>query len=123
MPTAPDLYHRGVDPKSGAVTLKFHLPAAARERYADALARIAAETGVEVTVDPQPHQGALADPALSVLPPGLQPTRSPAIHHGEQVVRVQCQGEPVEAAAIEAAAQQFHTQTGWDWKWSWRGRR
>ena len=110
---ASDLYHRGVDPNSGAVTLKFHFPAVARRRYADALARIAAETGVEVKLDPQPHQGVLADAALAALPPGLQPTRSPAIHHAEQLVRVHCEGEPVEARALERAATQFETQTGW----------
>jgi len=111
--SASDLYHRGVDPSSGAVTLKFHFPAVARERYADALAHIVAETGVVVTVDPQPHQGALADAALRALPPGLQPVRSPAIHHAEQIVRIQCEGESVDMALIEATAAQFHTETGW----------
>ena len=66
--TAPDLYHRGVDPNTGTVTLKFHFPAVARERYAEDLAQIRAETGVAVQVDSNPHQGMLAESALSVLP-------------------------------------------------------
>ena len=110
---AADLYHRGVDPNTGAVTLKFHFPAVARERYADALARIAAETGVAVTVDPQPHQGMLAETAVAALPPGLRPTRAPALHHSEQVVRIHAEGGPVEPSLLEAGARQFQAQTGW----------
>jgi hypothetical protein len=110
---APDLYHRGVDPNTGTVTLKFHFPAVARERYAAGLAQIRAETGVDVQVDPNPHQGMLADAALSVLPSDLQNLKAPSIHHTEQVVRVQCEGTIVDSAVLEEAALRFHTITGW----------
>src|SRR5919202_2617860 len=110
---APDLYHRGVDPATGTVTLKFHFPAVAQQRYADSLARIAAETGVEVTVDPQPHQGALAEAALAALPPGLQPTRPPSLYHAEQVVRIACDDDPVSPEVLRSAVAQFQEETGW----------
>lgn len=110
---APDLYHRGVDPVTGAVTLKFHFPAVARERYADAIAEVGRETGVAVQVDPNPHQGLLAEAALAVLPPSIQPLKAPSIHHTEQVVRIQCDGEQIAADDIQAAAQRFQATTGW----------
>ena len=77
---APDLYHRGIDPNTGCVTLKFHFPAVASERYADALAQIRHETGVTVQIDPNPHQGVLAETALAVLPKGIQAVKAPSIH-------------------------------------------
>jgi hypothetical protein len=110
---AQDLHHRGVDPQTGAVTLKFHFPTVARERYHDALARIAAETGVEVRVDPHPHQGVLAEAALALLPPGVRAVKSPSIHLAEQVVRIQCAGEPVDPATLEAAGRRMQESTGW----------
>jgi len=110
---APDLYHRGVDPNTGAVTLKFHFPAVARERYADALARLGAETGVPVEVDPNPHQGVLAEAALALLPPGIHAEKSPSIHHTDQVVRLQCDGEQVDPAVVDEATRRFQETTGW----------
>ena len=110
---APDLYHRGVDPQTGTITLKFHFPAVARERYAAELERIGVETGVDVRVDPNPHQGMLAEAALALLPRGMRATKAPALHHTEQVVRVQCDGDAVDSVALETVAHRMQETTGW----------
>ncbi len=108
---APDLYQRSVDPDSGAVTLRYFFPVIAAARDAEALAQIAAETGVEVQVWPQPHQGQLAAAALAALPTGLAAERAPAIYAAEGRVEVRCTGaaDPQAVAAAEAA---FQARTG-----------
>lgn len=108
----PDLYRRGVDPDTGAVTLYFHFPAVASKHYAAALASAAAEAGVEVRIYPQPHQGMLASAALAVAPPGLRPTRAPSLLLDHQTLRLICAGEASEAE-IATAAKRFVAQTGW----------
>jgi Cft2 family RNA processing exonuclease len=102
---APDLYQRGVDPDSGAVTLRYFFPAVAAARDAAAIAQISAEIGAPVTIWPQPHQGQLAQAALDALPAGLTAERAPAIHLDAGRVDLRCAGaaEPAALAAAEAA--------------------
>ena len=107
-----DLYRRSVDADSGAVSLYFHFPAIAQTHYAAALAAIRTDAGVEVTLIPQPHQGALADAAVAVLPPGIGAVRTPALYHDRQtvVVRTSTSLAPDELAAATA---HFAETTGW----------
>jgi hypothetical protein len=109
---ADDLYRRGVDAATGAVTLGFYFPDVAGRRYAEQIAAIGQEAGVEVTVAPQPHQGMLAEAALAALPEGLTASRAPSILLDEHVVRVRCDGS-AEQVAIAAAQRTFEQQTGW----------
>jgi Cft2 family RNA processing exonuclease len=109
---AEDLYRRGVDAETGAVTLGFYFPDLAGKRYADALAAIAQEAGVSVTIAPQPHQGVLADTALAVLPEGLASTRAPSILLDQRAVRIRCDGTTSQEAIRQAQAR-FEEQTGW----------
>ena len=108
---APDLYQRSVDPDSGAVTLRYFFPAIAAARDAAAIARIAAEAGVEVQVWPQPHQGQVAAAALAALPAGLTAERAPAIYLAEGRVELRCAGD-ADPRAIAAAEAAFQAQTG-----------
>ncbi len=110
--TPDDLYRRSIDPDSGAVTLSFHFPAVAQERYAQALAAAAEETGVSITIVPQAHQGELARAALRAVPAGLTVPGSPSIYHGREVVCLNCSGQAEEAEIADAQAQ-FHDETGW----------
>jgi Cft2 family RNA processing exonuclease len=107
-----DLYRRSVDPDTGAVTLSFHFPAIAQERYAAALAAAAEETGVSISIAPQAHQGELARAALRVLPAGLTVLGSPSIYHGRDVIALNCAGQAPETELAEAQSQ-FHEETGW----------
>ncbi len=109
---AEDLYRRGVDAETGAVTLGFYFPDLASQRYADALTAIAEEAGVSVMIAPQPHQGVLADTALAALPEGLTATRAPSILLDQHAVRVRCDGTAMQAA-IDQAQARFQAQTGW----------
>lgn len=108
---APDLYQRGVDPDTGAVTLRYFFPRMAAPRDAAAIGRVAAEAGVEVSVWPQPHQGQLAAAALAVLPPGLSAARPPAIYHEAGRVELRCLGT-AEQAVVTAAENAFAARTG-----------
>lgn len=108
----PDLYHRGVDPDSGTITLAFHFPDVARVRYADAIQAIQDEAGVSVRIAPNAHQGALAQAARAVLPAGLTLERNPSLRLDERVLHLRCRGN-APSAAITAAQAQFHEQTAW----------
>jgi hypothetical protein len=106
-----DLYRRSINPESGEVTLAFYFPPVARDRYADAVAKAAAEAGVPINISPQAHQGALGDVAREVLPDNLIIARV-AIHADIETVRVRASGTADEAA-IMAAQEQFNERTGW----------
>ncbi|NNJ11772.1 MBL fold metallo-hydrolase [Chloroflexales bacterium ZM16-3] len=109
---APDLYQRGIDPDSGAVTLRYFFPAAAAARDAEAIRQIAEEIGAPVTVWPQPHQGQMAQVALDALPEGLEAERAPALYLDEGRVELRCTGsaDPQTIAAVETS---FAQRTGW----------
>ncbi len=105
-------YKASADQASLVVTLRFHFPAAARARYADQLAELAAYIGWTVQLWPQPHQEALMQAAREALPPGLAPMGAPAIQAASREVVVKVQGA-APAEAIAAAAQAFAERTGW----------
>src|SRR4029079_16221552 len=77
-----------------------------------ALAAIAEEAGVKVTIASQPHQGVLANTALAALPEGLTATRAPSILLDQRAVRIRCDGT-AEQEAIRQAQARFEEQTGW----------
>lgn len=108
---APDLYQRGVDPATGAVTLRYFFPQVAAVRDAAAIERIAAEAGVPVNIWPQPHQGQLAAAARAALPDGLTADRAPAILHDEGRVELRCAGT-ADPTIIAAAEREFAERTG-----------
>lgn len=109
---ALDLYRRSIDPDTGNVTLAFHFPSVAQTRYASEIEAIAAETGVQVDVALQPHQGELVRAAQSVLPAGLSVRGVPSIFHGNELIQVKALGTATEEE-IQDAQQQFHKMTGW----------
>ncbi|NTW02733.1 MAG: MBL fold metallo-hydrolase [Oscillochloris sp.] len=108
---APDLYQRGVDPESGAVTLRYFFPLVAAIRDAEAIQKIAREISAPVTVWPQPHHGQLSAIALEVLPKGLTAERSPAIYLEESRVELRCTGT-AKPETILAAEATFRERTG-----------
>jgi Cft2 family RNA processing exonuclease len=109
---APDLYRRGIDPDTGEITLAFHFPAVARLRYADRIAALSAETGSNVSLTSQPHQGELLQAARQSLPPGLVERTAPSIYHDSQTIQIRCLGQAT-LADIDEARQRFQQQTGW----------
>lgn len=110
--SAADLYRRSVDPQTGEVTLSFHFPAVAQVRYAEQLAALAGEVGMQVMLAPRPHQGELVHAAHQVLPPGLLERGFPSLYHEEQRLSVRCVGE-ASPAAVAAAQERFAQETGW----------
>ena len=109
---AEDLYRRSIDPDSGDITLAFHFPEIAQQRYAKELTAIAEETGVLVTIAPQPHQGELVHAARASLPAGLSERGFPSVYHESHIIQVKCVGE-ASPEAIAAAQQNFLERTGW----------
>ncbi len=107
-----DLYRRGVDPDTGDVTLAFHFPEVAQERYAEALASATEETGVSITIAPQAHQGALANAARRHIPQGVVVRGSPSIYLDRSVVSLNCYGQTT-AAELAQAQSDFQAETGW----------
>ncbi|HEY3992251.1 MAG TPA: MBL fold metallo-hydrolase [Ktedonobacteraceae bacterium] len=109
---APDLHRRSIDPDTGEVTLAFHFPLVAEQRYAEQIAAIVEEAGVQVNIAPQAHQGELVRLAHHVLPAGLSERGFPSIYHESHLIQIKCSGT-VSQEDIEAAKQDFYAQTGW----------
>lgn len=109
---ATDLYRRGIDPDTGEITLAFHFPLTAEQRYAEQIAAIAAETGVPVTIAPRAHQGELVNLAHRLLPSGLSERGFPSIYHESLLIQVKCQGTASQDE-LAATRQAFREQTGW----------
>ncbi len=109
----PELYHRGINPATGAVTLSFAFPSIAQQRYAERLTHLAAETGVPILLTPHPHQERLVVAARGVLPAELPVLPNPAIYHDQQLVRIRCAAPLLDPATLAAAQTAFTTQTGW----------
>jgi hypothetical protein len=110
--TPSDLYRRSVDPETGDVTLAFHFPAIASERYAEGLDAAAEETGVSITIAPHAHQGALAQAGYEALPEGLTVQKAPSIYPDSHQVILKCSGQ-VSEEAIAEAQDRFYETTGW----------
>ena len=109
---APDLYRRSIDPDTGEVTLAFHFPIIATPYYAEQIAAIVEEAGVQVYIAPQPHQGELVRLAHQVLPTGLSTQGFPSVYHESQLIQIKCLGTTSQEA-IADAQQNFLAQTGW----------
>jgi len=107
-----DLYRRSIDPDSGAVTLSFYFPAVARERYAEAIAAAAEETGVPISIAPQAHQGELARLALQCVPDGLSVAGSVSLYPDRSLAALRCSG-PASTEEIAAVQARFYEETGW----------
>lgn len=109
---AADLYRRSIDPDTGEITLAFHFPSVARQHYAPQLEDIAKETGVQVNIAPQPHQGELIRVARECLPPQLTERGFPSLYHENQTIQIKCLGEAAPQD-LAAALKCFYTLTGW----------
>lgn len=111
-PAAAGLYKIGMDPATGALLLRFTFPEIACERYRDQIAQVERETGRRVMVHPTVHQGALEQEAQRLLPPGLEPVGSFAIHHDQRTAILTVRGA-LEAADLSDIQAQFTEITGW----------
>lgn len=110
--TASDLYRRSIDPETGEITLAFHFPTVAQERYMEQLEAIQEETGVTVSLAPQPHQGEMIRVARRVLPAGLSEYGFPSVYHESQWLQIKCVGAATPEE-LETARQSFLSETGW----------
>jgi hypothetical protein len=113
--TPSDLYRRSIDPETGDVTLAFHFPEVAHERYAEALSAAAKEAGVDITMSPNAHQGALVAMAHRCIPDELTIQGTPSIYHEHHLLHIMCMGK-VSAEAITEAEARFYEATRWHLK-------
>jgi Cft2 family RNA processing exonuclease len=110
---ASDLYRKGLDPETGRVTLYFHFPDRAREVYAEAIAAVRQETGVEVTLNPHPHQGELERLARELTPAGLVVLKDASFLPELRAVRIKVGGE-VDMEILTSSQTEFRERTGWE---------
>jgi uncharacterized protein len=104
---------RGIDPESGRVTLYFHFPDRAREVHTDAIAALRRETGVEVALNPYPHQVELERLARELIPAGLAVLKDASFLPELRAVRLEVAGEAADKA-VEASQAEFRRRTGWE---------
>lgn len=107
----PDLYRRSIHPKTGATTLFFFFPDAARGQYQEQIAQAAGAAQVDITVAPQVHQGQMQQAARDVLPASLT-VKKVSIHQEQRTVHVRVLGAITPAALADAQAA-FTARTAW----------
>jgi len=110
---ATGLYRRGVDPETGRVTLYFHFPDRAREVHADSIAAVGREAGVEVALNPHPHQVELERLARELIPAGLAVLKDASLLPELRAVRLKVAGEAADEV-LEASQAEFRGRTGWE---------
>ncbi|HEX9077486.1 MAG TPA: MBL fold metallo-hydrolase RNA specificity domain-containing protein, partial [Anaerolineae bacterium] len=100
-PPAARLRRTGYRLEQHVLILTFDFPDAAREQFADALARVESESGWKIEVDPEANQAALAGLAREVLPDGWEIVKGPSIHRQDRRVTLTVRGAGDPAPALE----------------------
>ena len=109
----PHCYKIGVDPRERTILVRFHFPDLARERYATIFQKLKVETGWEVVLHPQIHQGALIELAQSLVPAGVICLDTPSIYQEQQEVHMKCEGN-ISDEEVQKVQEKFHEESGWD---------
>lgn len=108
----PHCYKVGVDPKERTILVRFYFPDLASQRYGALFQQLEAETGWQVVLHQQVHQGALIALAQSLVPEGVVCLGTPSIHHERREVHINRSGN-ISEEYIKEAQEQFHEQCGW----------
>ncbi len=95
------------------LVLTFDFPAAARQRFAEAIAALQSATGWQVELTAEANQIALNALAREVLPEGWQITKGPAIHREQKRVAVTVAGSQESVEQERLACQRFLAETGY----------
>lgn len=103
--------------QTGHFELAFHFPDVIQARYGELIRALETETLWKIQLRTTPHQGRLAEAAVSVLPDGVTPLKAPALRMDKGEVSV----ELAEAQGIDgnwdrlarAAADRFLEETGY----------
>jgi Cft2 family RNA processing exonuclease len=111
-PAGSGLYRKGLDRDAGEITLYFHFPATAVERYRDQIEQLSAVTGWSVRIHPEAHHGALSEAVHRLLPGTWRVLRNPSIHRENSMVSVRCEIPPGEEHMVAEVAGRFKEQTG-----------
>ncbi|MCL2336625.1 MAG: MBL fold metallo-hydrolase [Firmicutes bacterium] len=106
------LYRKGLDFSKGELTLYFHFPVPAAQRYESQIEELGAVTGWSVRIHPEAHHGALADVARQLLPAAWELLRNPSIHRENEQVSVRCHIPPGEEELALELERQFRVLTG-----------
>ena len=106
------LYKSTIDRQTGKVVLSFLFPLTARLAYAEQIAALEKELGVQVEISPATHEGALVLASSECLPPGLVAVRRPSLYREQRAVLLFCSGETSEEERL-TACERFHEQTQW----------
>jgi hypothetical protein len=109
------LHRKGAETERGVLRLSFDFPDVARERHADAIARVAVETGWDVALHPEPNLAALMERARAACPAavGAAAIRKVSVQKDDRSVRLQVTALP-DAAAEAAAAARYRADTGYE---------
>lgn len=116
-PPEAGLFKCSVFMQAGHFELAFHFPDVIKARYAKLIRKLETETTWKIRLRPTPHQGRLAEAAVSALPDGVTALKAPALRMDNREVAV----ELAEAEGIDgnwdtlarAAAARFLEETGY----------
>lgn len=107
-----DFYKVSADQTNTTLILRFHFPAVAVNRYTDQLKELAQRTGWNITIYPEPHQGAMENLVRRIMPSELEVLAAPSLYRKNRQVLVKVRGK-AEEEAINTAKSTFSETTGW----------
>jgi hypothetical protein len=85
----------------------------AKQRYAEQLAALAAQTGWKVYVYPIVHRLALIEAVRRLLPDGVSISGEPALFQHNSTLSVDCAGS-MSAGTLADIQRRFAEETGWE---------
>ncbi len=106
-----NLYRVGVDTTRRIIWLHFYFPEVAKQRYAEQLSDLEAQTGWHIELHPNAHQKALVEAARRLLPDDIDIV-SKSLHQDSKTLRLTCSGH-MRREAIKDMQRQFTEETGW----------
>ena len=116
-PPEAGLFKCSVFIQAGHFELAFHFPDVIRARYAKLIRTLETETMWKIRLRPTPHQGRLAEAAVSALPDGVTALKAPALRMDNREVAVElaeAEGTDVNWDALaRASADRFLEETGY----------
>lgn len=106
------LYKVSADQANWTLLARFHFPDIAAEKYADKLAELTRKTGWNITVYPEPHQGAMEALVRRIIPESLEIAGAPSLYRKHRQVGVKVRGTKDEEM-LKGIKQEFFATTGW----------
>lgn len=102
------LYKIGTNFQKRSILLRFHFPKAIIQQYADTIEKLQQLFDIQISIHPEPHQEALAQLVLELIPEEWMPAK-PSIHLDTDTVKVKV----LKSVDEDKISEKFKEKTGY----------